>query len=363
MRYFLQAVRTYNGQLPVHYTTGELANYELIQDLDILSASRSIAYRTTVPQGRADFFRVGKLTIKLNASLARWIPGTGWLQSDRDHLLTVTTDAGDCVWQGYAVQVKWTREAAAEWTFASFYDRLDDIQIAGDDDDNRAPVAAQEIMDEVRGQLPNVWPDVDASGWRDVYRPDQDESARDYVGSMLLAEGQTLVPGLDCTLEVLPSEPRGTSRDVLIMSRSISSHELYFIDPAGADDEGTLIGQGPGNPITSVNGRLFVIDAGGTSIQELDPNNTLALIRSRDLPAAMKSGRRRMTPRDGGILCVAGTTSQEIWDLDPDGADGQGILIRTTSFFVNIYGYGQITLSFDCVLWDRGRLLGADRDR
>ena len=203
MRYFLTAVRTYAGQRPIFYTSGDLLhNYELDQTLDILSLSRSISFKTTVFQARADFFRVGKLTLRLNGALPQWIPGSGWLQSDRDHLISVTTDAADVLWRGYATGVKVTKDAGAEWTFTSFYDRLDDVQIAGDDDENRAAIPAQNIMDEVAEQLPDVWPTVDASTWADVFRPDQNTSARDFVSKMLTAEGEILVPDANGELEV-----------------------------------------------------------------------------------------------------------------------------------------------------------------
>ena len=140
MRYFLTAVRTYAGQRPIFYTSGDLHGYELDQTLDILSLSRSISFKTTVFQARADFFRVGKLTLRLNGALPQWSPGSGWLQSDRDHLISVTTDSADVLWRGYATGVKVTKDAGAEWTFSSLYDRLDDVQIAGDDDENRIAI-------------------------------------------------------------------------------------------------------------------------------------------------------------------------------------------------------------------------------
>ena len=213
MRYFLTAVKTYAGQRPIFYTSGDLHNYELDQTLDILSLSRSISFKTTVFQARSDFFRVGKLTLRLNAALPQWIPGSGWLQSDRDHLMSVTTDSADVLWRGYATSVKATKDAGAEWTFSSLYDRLDDVQIAGDDDETRAAIPAQDIMDEVADQLPDVWPTVDASAWADVFRPDQNTSARDFVAKILTAEGEILVPDANGELEVRAIGPRQATFD------------------------------------------------------------------------------------------------------------------------------------------------------
>ena len=213
MRYFLQVVKTYTGRKPIYYTSGDLADYELDQDRDILSRSSSIQFKTTVYQARADFFRVGKLTIRLNASLLRWIPRSGWLQSDRDHLLAVKTDdAASVIWKGYAVQVKYTKDAGAEWVFASLYDRLDDVQIEGDDDDMRAAIPAQDIIDEVREQL-DIFPVVDASAYRDVFRPSRNTSARDFLPRLFNAEGRLIVPDADGDLEVREIAPRQATFD------------------------------------------------------------------------------------------------------------------------------------------------------
>ena len=209
VRYFLTAVRTYAGQRPIFYTSGSICMATRSTRLWISCLSPvPISFKTTVFQARADFFRVGKLTLRLNGSLPQWIPGSGWLQSDRDHLISVTTDSADVLWRGYATGVKVTKDAGAEWTFSSLYDRLDDVQIAGDDDETRAAIPAQNIMDEVAAQLPDVWPTVDASAWADVFRPDENTSARDFVAKMLTAEGEILVPDANGELEVRAIGPR-----------------------------------------------------------------------------------------------------------------------------------------------------------
>lgn len=194
-------VQSYEAALPVFYAEGRLADYELDPAADILRISRSIQYRTTVYQDGADWLRIGGLSLRLDATQMRWLPGIGWMQSDRDHILTVTTDAGHKLWRGYATGVKMTGDAGADWTFASEYGRLDDISIAGDPDEARAAVPAQEILDEARAQLP-IFPAVDAQGWFDVYRPEENASARDYLASLLAAQGKILVFDSSADLEV-----------------------------------------------------------------------------------------------------------------------------------------------------------------
>ena len=213
MKYRLKIVKSYEAQNPTFYESGNLADYELDPVEDILNVSTSIQSRTTVYQAQADFFRIGSIRLRLNASLSRWIPGSGWLQSDRDHILTVTTDTDDVIWRGYATEVKLTSAAGAEWKFTAIYNRLDDVQIAGDDDENRSAVAAQDILDELYGQLPDLWPVVDASGWFDVFRPDENTSARDYVSRLLTAQGKILVVDAMGDLEVRDIAPRTTTFD------------------------------------------------------------------------------------------------------------------------------------------------------
>lgn len=117
------------------------------------------------------------------------------------------------MWRGYATGVKVTTDAGAEWIFSSLYDRLDDVQVAGDDDENRAAIPAQNIMDEVSRQLPDVWPTVDASAWAAVFRPPKNTSARDFVAKMLTAEGRILVPDANGELEVRTIGPRQDTFD------------------------------------------------------------------------------------------------------------------------------------------------------
>ena len=207
MKYRLQIVKGYDARTPIFYTSGDLADYVLDPLTDILSISRSVQYRTTVYQAKADFFRIGSITLRLDASRLRWIPLVGWLQSDRDHILTVTTDNDHILWKGYATEVKTTPDAGAEWQFTNLYNRLDDVQIAGDDDDTRSAIPAQDIVDEVRDQLP-IFPTVDASSWFDVFRPAENASARDYLANMLAAQGQILVFDANGDLEVRAIEPR-----------------------------------------------------------------------------------------------------------------------------------------------------------
>ena len=208
MKYRLQIVKGYDAREPIFYTSGELSDYVLDPLTDILSISRSVQYRTTVYQAKADFFRIGSITLRLDTSRLRWIPRVGWLQSDRDHILTVTTDNDHILWKGYATEVKTTPDAGAEWQFTNLYNRLDDVQIAGADDLMfRVSVPAQDIIDEVRDQLP-IFPVVDASTWFDVFRPDDSTSARDYLANMLTAQGQILLYDGNGDLEVRAIEPR-----------------------------------------------------------------------------------------------------------------------------------------------------------
>ena len=207
MKYRLQIVKGYDARTPIFYTSGELSDYVLDPLTDILSISRSVQYRTTVYQAKADFFRIGSITLRLDASRLRWIPLVGWMQSDRDHILTVTTDNDHILWKGYATEVKTTPDAGAEWRFTNLYNRLDDVQIAGDDDDTRSAIPAQDIIDEVRDQLP-IFPVVDASTWFDVYRPQENTSARDYLANMLAAQGRILLFDGNGDLEVRAIEPR-----------------------------------------------------------------------------------------------------------------------------------------------------------
>ena len=212
MRYRLQFVHSYDAQSPIFYTEGQLADYPLDPTLDILNVSRSIFYRTTVYQGGSDFFRAGALSLRLDATQLRWMPGIGYMQSDRDHIVTVTTDLGHKLWRGYASEVKLTQDAGADWKFTSEYNRLNDVSIMGDSRDTRGAVPAQEILDEVRGQLP-IFPQVDATGWFDVYRPTDNTSARDYVAKLLAAQGKILVFDDEARLEVRDIAPRQAAFD------------------------------------------------------------------------------------------------------------------------------------------------------
>lgn len=226
MRYRLKIVKTYNGAVPVFYGTGILSDYEL-QPIDLMQQSRAIQYSTNVYQARADFFRVGKLTLSLNAMLAKWVPRVGWLQYDKDHILTVTTDSGMIVWMGFATGVQHKGDASAEWAFSSMYDRLDDIEVRGDADPDREAVTAWSILAEVRAQLPDLWPAFDASSWRPVYRPTRDTSGRDYVAAMLTAEGHVLLPDAVGGLEIRPITPRtaafDAATDLIVRSEDLLS--------------------------------------------------------------------------------------------------------------------------------------------
>ena len=264
MKYRLQIVKGYDARTPIFYTSGELSDYVLDPLTDILSISRSVQYRTTVYQAKADFFRIGSITLRLDASRLRWIPLVGWLQSDRDHILTVTTDNDHILWKGYATEVKTTPDAGAEWQFTNLYNRLDDVQIAGDDDDTRSAIPAQDIIDEVRDQLP-IFPVVDASTWFDVFRPAENTSARDYLANMLAAQGRILLFDGNGDLEVRALEPRTSTfltsgltitHEDLIGVRVLDDKKYMYntirYEPFGADDEKIYHGnlqsyQYPGN--------------------------------------------------------------------------------------------------------------------
>ena len=72
--------------------------------------------------------------------------------------------------------------------------------------------------------------------------------------------------------------------------------------------------------------RLFIADSSGDELWEIDPDGADSQGTSRTLPA-------NLTSPDGmavfnGRLLVVDNTGDELWELDPDGADLQGLMLR-----------------------------------
>ena len=109
--------------------------------------------------------------------------------------------------------------------------------------------------------------------------------------------------------------------------------ELWELDPDGADTEGEKIRDLPGvlafvglSAMTVFNGRLLVVNGLDDELWEIDPDGAdtegMAL---RDLPSTL-TNPQGMTVFNGRLL-VVDNTGDELWELDPDGADAQGDLI------------------------------------
>ena len=79
--------------------------------------------------------------------------------------------------------------------------------------------------------------------------------------------------------------------------------------------------------MTVLNGRLFVADNIGDELWEIDPDgsNTEGTLL-RDFPGGLSSPTG-MTVFNGRLL-VADDTGNELWEINPDGADAEGTLLR-----------------------------------
>ena len=73
--------------------------------------------------------------------------------------------------------------------------------------------------------------------------------------------------------------------------------------------------------------RLLIADTTGDELWEIDPDgaDTQGTLL-RDLPTTL-TGPQGMTVL-GGRLLIADNTGDELWEIDPDGADTQGTLLR-----------------------------------
>ena len=79
--------------------------------------------------------------------------------------------------------------------------------------------------------------------------------------------------------------------------------------------------------MTVLGGRLLIADDTGDELWEIDPDgaDTQGTLL-RDLPGNL-TFPQAMTVL-GGRLLIADFTGDELWEIDPDGADTQGTLLR-----------------------------------
>ena len=104
-------------------------------------------------------------------------------------------------------------------------------------------------------------------------------------------------------------------------------------------------------PAGALTSRLFIADSTGDELWELDPDGADTEGSSRTLPATLTSPTG-MTVFNGRLL-VADDSGDELWELSPDGADLQGMRLR--AFPANL-GSPQGMTVFN------GRLLVVDSD-
>ena len=79
-------------------------------------------------------------------------------------------------------------------------------------------------------------------------------------------------------------------------------------------------------PAGATTSRLFIADSSGDELWELDPDGADTQGSSRTLPATLTSPSG-MTVFNGRLL-VADDSGDELWELSPDGADLQGMRLR-----------------------------------
>ena len=87
--------------------------------------------------------------------------------------------------------------------------------------------------------------------------------------------------------------------------------------------------------MTNFNGRLLIADNSGNELWEIDPDgsDTQGTLL-RDLPSGLTSPQS-MTNFNGRLL-IADNSGTELWEIDPDAADTQGTLLRDLPIRANL---------------------------
>ena len=194
MRIFLKFVSGYEGQQALFYESGDLSHYEVLEQ-DLSSITRSIKYSVDPLQSRLAVVNIGRMSLEFDAAGdGRWFFGS-LFQYDRDHLIMIENTDGDVLWTGFCKKLTHTKKGTLRVDFNHVLDRLDDVYIDGDADENRVAVTVESIFEELRGKL-SIWPaaaDADVSTWPDVYRPGEDRKARDYIGAILISQRHVVI--------------------------------------------------------------------------------------------------------------------------------------------------------------------------
>ena len=214
MRIFLKFVSGYEGQEALFYESGDLSHYEVF-DQDLSSITRSIKYSVDPLQSRLAVVNIGKMSLEFNATGdGRWFFGS-LFQYDRDHLIMIENTDGDVLWTGFCKKLTHTKKGTLRVEFNHILDRLNDVYIDGDAYEDRTAVTVESIFEELRGKL-SIWPsaaDADVSTWPDVYRPNEDRKARDYIGAILISQRHVVIHDSDGNLALRESVAKTAPAD------------------------------------------------------------------------------------------------------------------------------------------------------
>lgn len=192
LKYRIIPVSNYDGTRP----NFEDRVIELSDSDDILSISSSLPFSIDIFQSSSAIVRIGRLTLELDNNFGVWTPGIKhFANSNRDHRFIAYTDDGGVevvFWAGFVKNIELISNARVRIICHHELDRLDDIIIAGDDDEGKMPVSIQSIVKEIEAQLPiylsPIMYDGVGNNCRLLYRPDRDISARRYLGQALVSE-------------------------------------------------------------------------------------------------------------------------------------------------------------------------------
>ena len=125
--------------------------------------------------------------------------------------------------------------------------------------------------------------------------------------------------------------PHGmTTLDGRILVLDDGQDELWQLDPNVSNPNLRTLPSGLISPtgVTVLGTRLLVVDNAGDGLWEINADGADGQgTKLRDLPSNL-SGPQGMAAYDGTRLLIADNAGDELWEIDPDGADAEGALLR-----------------------------------